>query len=288
MKKLAIITLILTLCLFASSCQKPQLQSELYTVLTNDFSMRGKQYYNSNAKEEKVVTILDKSYTFNYSHSTSSGIYSDNLDYYYDDISDCQIAYSTTTGKLSKIYSNKTNGIIMSAGESLSNADSYFIWLKSVINKTFDVNVDDYTFNCTTYYSDHSSENSFVLPSTNTEKQVDFYFFEYVKYIGKYTSAEKVRVIARPDGSLDSLIHFELPCNDFENIAVDEDKLNQTIEKTVYDTCPSKFNIKNFKVDSIMWELYEGKPYLLCGVEITYSDATDEEINSMMMYAIAP
>ena len=150
------------------------------------------------------------------------------------------------------------------------------------------IDVNNYTLNCATYYVDGTSDKTFVPSSTSKEKQVDFYYFEYAKYIGNYKSSEIVKVISQPDGSLKSLIHLEFPNYNFEELSISEDKLNQTIEKTVYDICASKYTVKNYTVKSMLWQVYEGTPYLMCGIEIISVDRAGEEIGSSVIFAISP
>lgn len=296
------LTVLLIACLILSACHNSQSQTDVYDVLINEevrslsnidannygkFKMSGKQYVN-NVEREKVMQILDESYSLTYLHSISSNVSGENLDYYYNDKLDCQIAYSTETGDLMRIVSKTTNGVIINAGVSVLSTEGYFPWLNGVIKNTLGVDVNNYTLNCVTYYVDGTSDKTFVPFSTNKEKQVDFYYLEYAKYIGNYKSAEIVKVICQPDGSLKSLIHLEFPNFNFEELSISEDKLNQTIEKTVYDICASKYTVKNYTVKSMLWQVYEGTPYLMCGIEIISVDRTGEEIGSSVIFAISP
>ena len=302
MKRVTFLTVLLIACLILSSCHSSQTQTDVYDVLINEevrglshidadnygkFTMSGRQYVND-VEEEKVVQILDESYSLTYLHSISSNISGENLDYYSNDQLDCQIAYSTETGDLMRIVSKTTNGVIINAGVSVLITETYFPWLNDVIKDTLGIDVNNYTLNCATYYVDGTSDKTFVPSSTSKEKQVDFYYFEYAKYIGNYKSSEIVKVISQPDGSLKSLIHLEFPNYNFEELSISEDKLNQTIEKTVYDICASKYTAKNYTVKSMLWQVYEGTPYLMCGIEIISVDRAGEEIGSSVIFAISP
>ena len=279
-----------------------QEQIELYTVLINKeslsvtnldlskydgFSLRGDQYINTKAPGEKNETILNNNYILNYLYSVSSSVYDENLDYYYDNSLDCQVAYSSLTGKVSKIMSQDLTGKIIAYEKSTLEEDSYFLWLKDVINNTFNINTAPYSFSCRTYFTDGSVEDSFVSSQTIVESQVDFYYFEYAKYIGEYRSAEVIKLIANPDGSIQSMIHSEVPYQTFEKIIVDEEKLNQTIEKTVSEIYSSKYAIKSYAVKSMVWMYYKDTPYLMCGVEIISTCSTGEEMGSSIILAVA-
>ena len=122
MKRVTFLTVLLIACLILSSCHSSQTQTDVYDVLINEevrglshidadnygkFTMSGRQYVND-VEEEKVVQILDESYSLTYLHSISSNISGENLDYYSNDQLDCQIAYSTETGDLMRIVSKQT------------------------------------------------------------------------------------------------------------------------------------------------------------------------------------
>ncbi len=303
MIRVSLITVLLIICLILSSCCFFQPQTEVYNILINEevrshnnldvdkfdtFVMNGKQYVNNNTSQEKVVQILDESYCLTYQYSVSSNIYGECLDYYYCENMDCQIAYSTETGALLRLVSKKPNGITVPVEVTLFSTDEYFSWLHSIIESTLEVDVADYILICQTYYIDGTYDSTFVPSSMSEEKQVDFYYVEYAKYIGKYKSAEIVKVISQPDGSIKSLIHSILPDTVFDHLSVSEDKLSHTIEKTVNDIFASKNIIKTYTVKSMIWQCYKGDPYLMCGVEVMSVDHSGEEIGYSVIIAIEP
>ena len=298
MRKLCILVVLLMVCLFTFSCQNYQHLAELYAVsikidshgfknldLTkyDMFSMNETRYDNSNIAKQKQEIILNNTFTLSYLYSISSGIDSYNLDYYYDSILDCQIAYSTLTGKISQIDFQNATGTSISYEQSVTNFDNYFLWLKSVINEIVEVHVDDYTFVCRSHYLDGTAENSSISSLSDTNSQVDFYYFEFAKYVGKYKSAERVSLIARPDGSLKSIAYFNIPYNNLENIIIKEKTLDQTIEKAVHEIFSSNYTVK-----SMIWQYYKGNPYLMCTVEITNVDFVGEEVKGLIILLIDP
>ena len=94
---------------------------------------------------------------------------------------------------------------------------------------------------------------------------VSFYYVEFAKYYAGYKSAECIKVIANPDGSVRSLTHSEFPpAASGSTLSIDEKKLNRTLERTVSDICSSK----SYTVRSTLLQYYNGRLMLICGVEI--------------------
>lgn len=299
---LSLLTVLLIASLILSSCHNARSEADLYDVLINEevrslnninadkydkFTMNEKQYVNDIAEKGRATQILGESYDLTYSHSTSSSFVHKNLDYYSNEKLNCKMVFSTETKELLQIVSNNVDGVIIPTEVSVSSTENYFSWLRNVIKNTLGIDVSGYTLSCKTYYLDHTFENSFITSSPSNEKQVSDYYVEYTKYVGQYKSGEMIRVILQPDGSINSLVHFQVPTSDFEALSISEDKLNRTIEKTVHNIGASKYTVKSYTVNSMLLEIYEGKPYLLCGVKIISTDRSGEEVSSAVILAVS-
>lgn len=299
-KRIQIIIIILVLSTLFTSCRE---QIQTYNVLVNEtvrgldnidasqynkFSMSHERYINTECDEKTMDSILNREYILEYSHSISSSLYCENLDYYYDDKLNCTIAYSAITGRLSRISSQETKGNVIPAGASLQNFDEYICWLKSIVTNVIEINVDDFNINCQTFFWDGTIVNMLSSDKEDIESKVSFYYIEFVKYIGNYRSPETVRFIVNTDGSIKGISYFEMPDNKVYEIIVDETVLNNTIENTVQTICSSKGAINRYTVKSIVWQYYEGRPYLICSVEIRGANSASDNVGHIINLAIDP
>lgn len=231
--------------------------------------MSGEQVGRADAAREKTESLLGVSHALEYQYSTSSNIFGDNLDYYSDSASGLRLAYSTSTGRLARILAQSGNGQpdnnrILPYDKPTLTADEYLLWLKSLASQVFAVSLEDYSVVCQTHYEDNTVENA-IVPAAESGRAVSFYYVEFAKYYAGYKSAECVKVIANPDGSVRSLTRSEFPpAVSGSPLSIDEEKLNRTLEKTVSDICRGK----SYTVRSTLLQYYKGQPTLMCGVEI--------------------
>lgn len=216
------------------------------------------------ADHEKTESLLGVSHELRYQCSEISNIFSDNLDRYSARSSNLEFAYSRSTGKLARISVRYGEGQILPYDKPTMTADEYLLWLKNLASQVFAVSLEDYSVVCQTYYEDGAVENA-IVPASESGRVVSFYYVEFAKYYAGYKSAECVKVIANPDGSVRSLTHSEFPpAASGSTLSIDEKKLNRTLERTVSDVCHGK----SYTVRSALLQYYNGQPTLMCGVEI--------------------
>lgn len=296
MKKVIIVTVVLVLGILFSACQKEQ--AELYDVVICDgglssgidvsgykwVSFRKEEYHRSDAEKTTIETILNKDCVFRYLHSVSS--ITGNYEVYHNDELNVQIKYSAG-GKISGIISKDLDGTIMLAGETIQNSDEYFLWLKNVIGKVFCTDLDDYVLTCKTRYTDLSSEDSFIPQAEAPGRTVQYYDVEYVKYFGKYRG-DVIRGIIHANGDIHTIVHHEVSDSKFENITIDENVLNETIETVVLEIVAPNYSVEHYEVDSMYWKLLDGKPFLICGIALQCISPIGFETNSLVLLAIDP
>ena len=283
MKKITILALILIASILLSSCQAPQSRVYSFAVCCefkcastldlgecDRFSRYSRPYNNENAEKTKVENFFGKNYTLTYQSSTESYNDSKSVDIYYDEASDCTFSYSIKTGNLLDISPKDfSKGVVVSPEAPLLNIDAYLLWIAEVIDHAFGIDVNEYTFQCETRYRDHSSEESFVLPNQNTEKEVSDYFLEYNRYIDGYQTADYVGLKMLPDGSIVFLRRSEMPSEVLEKLTVDEAKLNRTIKKTMSEIRPDMGKFKSYSTKNMRYIVHQGHPTLEFTLNIT-------------------
>ncbi len=216
------------------------------------------------ADREKTESLLGVSHELGYRYSVISNIFDDNLDYYSDSASNLEFAYSTSTGKLARIRVPYGEGQILPYDKPTLTEDEYLLWLKSLASQVFAVSLEDYSVVCQTHYEDGAVETA-IVPAAESGRVVSFYYVEFAKYYASYKSAECIKVIANPDGSIKSLTRSEFPpAASGSQLSIDEEKLNRTLERTVSDVCRGK----SYTVRSTLLQYYNGRLMLICGVEI--------------------
>ena len=261
------IILLLLICFLFFSCGGTQ--AELYEMRLDALAYI--IYENPAAEREKEVTLLGDRYAITYERSCSLGE-SLNRDCYYDAERLLEFEYSVQNGTLLLVGSTRADKAVIPNEGGAVGTDMYFAWLESKIAVVLGVDVRSYVMEWETDYTD------------KTEKTVRGYSASYRKHIGGHKSAERVVVRTLPDGSLRSLNHFEFPYHMAEGITMDEERLDRSIKECLREhLTASGSRLKSYTVQSVYWDLYDGKPCLFCrvAIEVAHGFRTHSDVYIM-------